>query len=118
MISTLTVRGVADLLTTCVNMFQFVAVFVYPNGVGRCRCVRSLPAPKNGSLIGQPTPVCAGLNTTKWCSSMPLFMFAVVVVPSKTRFGTMSVMRQFVHGAGTDSGMLWISPLAGTENGP
>ena len=37
---------------------------------------------------------------------------------SNTRFGTMSVMRQFVQGAGTDSGTLWISPLAGTVNGP
>ena len=80
--------------------------------------MRSLPAPKNGSLIGQPMPVWAGLNSTKWCSSKPLSMFAVAPLPSNTRLGTMSVMRQFVQGAGTDSGTLWISPLAGTLNGP
>ena len=33
-----------------------------------------------------------------------------------TRFGTMSVMRQFVHGAATVMGTLWSSPLAGIVN--
>jgi hypothetical protein len=30
----------------------------------------------------------------------------------------MSVMRQFVQGAGTDIGTLWTWPFAGTVNGP
>jgi len=39
-------------------------------------------------------------------------------VTSQIPGGFMSVMRQLVHGAGTDSGVLWISPLAGIVNGP
>ena len=81
--------------------------------------MRSLPAPKNGSLIGQPMPCCAELKSTKWCSSMPFCMLAVAPLEASTRFGTMSVMAQSVlHGAGTDNGTLWICPLAGTVKGP
>ena len=62
-------------------------------GLGRCRWVRSFPAPKNGSLIGQRAPA-GRVEQHEVVQQHPVSMFAVV--PSaNTRFGTMSVMRQF-----------------------
>ena len=65
-----------------------------------------------GSLIGQPMPCWSGLKSTTWCSISPSCMFAVAPFVN-TRFGTMSVIRQFVHGGVTDIGTLWSCPFAG-----